>query len=187
VHPQYIGQRDRGYAFVAIAQHGADIQPSDPAKWLDEATKVAGLGGVSSIAAVAEIEMAKPPVVLDGPYGGQLEQLVKAGGRLFQLRGVAGDQLTVAQGSRDLNASAFGNGINGVRAAHRNVSRAMKDEGVERFEKRWDIDRKCQVFRLKKAYREEILNRAACDTDRSREALMPSSEDALGDQHRGQF
>jgi len=66
----------------------------------------------------------------------------------------------------DLDASDFTNGIDGVRAAHRNVGRAMKDEGVKLFDdKNWDSNRKCQVFTLKKAHREEILRRAAADSD----------------------
>ncbi len=65
----------------------------------------------------------------------------------------------------DLDYSAFENGIDGIRAAHRNVSRAMKVDGVKLFEKRWDSNRKCQVFKLRKACREEILMCAAADND----------------------
>jgi hypothetical protein len=63
----------------------------------------------------------------------------------------------------ELNASAFANGVNGIRAAHRNVSRAMQEEGVQLFKKKWSISEKCQTFTLSKAYREGILACAVAD------------------------
>lgn len=65
----------------------------------------------------------------------------------------------------ELDACAFKKGINGIRAAHRNVGRATTYERVALFDGHWNADRGCKEFSLSPEHRDAILTMAAGDND----------------------